>query len=115
MKFYLLGMLLIFSASITHAQLKGIVFRQDSTKNFPLENAKIRLIRANLLCDVLRTTRFAVDFLGAAFFTPTFGNLIAEAVDFFPPPKMVPPILFVNWKRGSSSLVLHDSSKSVNG
>ena len=47
MKFYLLGMLLLFTASITHAQLKGIVFRQDSTKNFPLENAKIRLIRAN--------------------------------------------------------------------
>ena len=47
MKFYLLGMLLLCTASITHAQLKGIVFRQDSTKNFPLENAKIRLIRAN--------------------------------------------------------------------
>ena len=47
MKFYLLGMLLIFSASITHAQIKGIVYRQDSTKNFPLENAKIRLMRAN--------------------------------------------------------------------
>ena len=47
MKLYLLGMLLFFTASTTHAQLKGIVLRQDSTKNFPLENAKIRLIRAN--------------------------------------------------------------------
>jgi hypothetical protein len=63
----------------------------------------MRLIRANLLDDDLRTTRLAVDFFGAAFFTPTFGNLIAEADDFFPPPKMLlitlltifPPLLVV--------------------
>jgi hypothetical protein len=68
----------------------------------------MRLIRANLLDDALRTTRLAVvflavDFFGAAFLTPTFGNLIAEADDFFPPPKMLlitrltmfPPLLVV--------------------
>lgn len=49
----------------------------------------MRLIRANLLDDALRTTRLAVVFLVAVFFTPTFGNLIAEADDFFPPPKML--------------------------
>ena len=49
----------------------------------------MRLIRANLLDDALRTTRLAVDFFGAVFFTPTFGNLIAEADDFLPPPKML--------------------------
>jgi len=63
----------------------------------------MRLIRANLLDDALRTTRLAVDFFGAVFLTPTFGNLIAEADDFFPPPKMLlitrltifPPLLVV--------------------
>lgn len=49
----------------------------------------MRLIRANLLDDALRTTRLAVVFLVAVFFTPTFGNLIAEADDFLPPPKML--------------------------
>ena len=46
-----------------------------------------------MLVEDLRTTRlavdFAADFLGAAFLTPTFGNLIAEAAVFFPPPKML--------------------------
>jgi outer membrane receptor protein involved in Fe transport len=47
MKYYLFWMLLLFSASTVQAQLKGIVLLQDSTRNFPLENAKIRLAHAN--------------------------------------------------------------------
>ena len=43
MKFYFLAMILFRISSISTAQIKGIVLRQDSTKNTPIENAKIRL------------------------------------------------------------------------
>jgi outer membrane receptor for ferrienterochelin and colicins len=47
MKFYVLMMILFGISSISTAQIKGIVLRQDSTKNTPIENAKIRLSHSN--------------------------------------------------------------------
>ena len=47
MKIYFLTMILFGISSISIAQIKGVVLRQDSTKNTPIENAKIRLSHSN--------------------------------------------------------------------
>ncbi|MFZ9613632.1 MAG: carboxypeptidase-like regulatory domain-containing protein, partial [Crocinitomicaceae bacterium] len=46
MKNYILGMLILLAFQ-SNAQIKGIVVRQDSIKQTPIENAKIRLSKAN--------------------------------------------------------------------
>lgn len=46
MKFCFIG-LLLFWVTFTHAQINGVILRQDSTKTSPIENAKIRLLHAN--------------------------------------------------------------------
>lgn len=59
MKNYLLG-LLILLAFQSNAQIKGIVIRQDSIKQTPIENAKIRLSKANIGVFTNKEGRFEI-------------------------------------------------------